>query len=873
MNYRRVVKFFIPALLLFLAGCATDKDAWLNINYNSITTRFNGYFNGKESLKEGVAQIQSRHVDDYNMVLPVFRYGDQTIASSANSYMDVAIRKASVQIQKRTMFIRGQEKNRWIDDCWLLIGKAHFYKMEYEMAMQNFDFIIARYRDKPSRYHAMLWKVRTNNQLKRFNDNEALLGLLQKNINSREVPRSVKKMYPLVRADFFIQQGNYEGAIVPLKNAIRLNRNKDVRARSTYILAQIYHQLDRCEEASKLYKKVVQLNPEYEMAFNAKINMARCFKLAKADGRTIKRYLNKMVRDEKNQEYLDQVYFALAEVYMKEKNDTLAMKNLRLSVAHSTTNLNQKAISSLMLADLYFKYENYPGAQAYYDSAVTYLQRDFPNYDVLMKKHDILSRLVNNIMVVHTQDSLQRLAKMPANERMRIVNGIIAEINRKEQEAKEQESQQFQNFGFLEMEMRNMQRQQQQTSEWYFDNPASRSFGYSEFKNKWGERKLEDMWRLSSRRGDGGLMTEEELKLDSIRQDSIKAVTAQLKDPEYYLKNIPLTPEAIDASNLKIEKALYNMGYIYFYDLSDVDKSIESFEKQMKRFPTGQMIPPACYQLYQVYTRLGFQDKAAAMKRQLLQEHPEHEYAMILSDPDYFANRAKELDKHRAMYAQTFSLYEQGKYADAKIKSDSALNNQSYSEAHPRFSLLNAMIVGNLDGKAAYVKALETTASKFGKTPEGIYASNLLNLLREDTVKKTATTEPDTDKKIDYSIYNFSATKNHLVLLIVDTKFGKVENVKNSVSDFNRKSFSSKNLNVTTTVLSANIQMITVSSFPNAREAMIYHDALKDDKVFAGRDAEGQSAVFAISGDNYPIFFKDRDVDKYMAFFRDHYFK
>lgn len=871
-SYRRVLRLLIPAFFVILiSGCATDKDAWLNRNYHSITTRYNGYFNGKESLKEGEAMLRERHQDDYSQVLYLFQTGDQTIASSANSYMDVAIRKAGVQIQKHTMYIRGKEHNRWIDDCWLLIGKGHFYKMEYEMANQNFDFVIARYRDQPTRYEAMLWKSRANTQMKRFEDNEALLGLLQKSIDARETSWKVKRLYPLVLADHHLQQGNYEAAINPLKKAIRLNRNKNVNTRTTFILAQVYQELGMLEEASKQYRKVIKKNPKYEMAFNAKINLAKCFSEEKGDARSIKKYLAKMAKDEKNKEYLDQVYFVLAEVYMKEKNDTMAMKNLKLSVQHATNNLNQKAISSLMLADLSFKHENYPDAQAYYDSAVTYLQKDYPNYDQLMKKHDILSRLVNNIMVVQVQDSLQRLAKMPAGERMRIVNGIIAEINRKEQEAREAETQQFQNFGFLEMENRNLQQQQKSSGDWYFDNPATRSFGFSEFRNKWGDRKLEDMWRLSNRRG-GDFMTEEELRLDSIRQDSIKSVQAQLKNPEFYLKNIPLTPEAMAASDAKIERALYNMGYIYFYELSDNDKSIESFELQIKRFPKGVMIPPAYYQLYQVYTRLGFHDKAAQVKNRLMQEHPDHEYAMILADPDYFKNRALELDRHKMFYNNAYALFINGKLKEAAAKVDSALAQSSFSDIHPRLSLLKALVLGKMEGKASYIKALEHTSSNYKNTPESKHATELLALLAEkDTSAESSGGQAK--KVIDYSIYAFNAGKTHLVLIIVDTKFGKGDRIKNKVADFNRKSFSSKNLNVTSTVLSDHHEMLTISSFTNAKDAMIYYNALKDGQVFTGKEAEGDSGIFVISSDNYPIFFKDRDIDKYNAFFLDHYFK
>ncbi len=868
-----VVPVFL--LLLLVTGCATDKDAWLNRNFNAMTTRYNGYFNGLESFKEGVVMVESRHEDDYTMVLPVFKYGDQTVASSANSYMDVAIRKAGTQIQKRSMYIRGKERNRMIDNCWMLIGKAHFYKMEYEQAGQTFDFVIARFSDLPTRYDAMLWKIRTNNQLNRYQDNEALFGMLQRSIDRKEAPHRVRRLYPLVRADFFLQQGNLQAAITPLKQAIRVNWRRGVKTRAMYILAQIYHELEQYEEASHYYKRVSNRNPDYEMTFNARINHARCYSMvAGGDGSTIKRQLNRMIRDEKNVDYLDQIYFALAEVYIAENNESIAMDKLRYSVANADNNPNQKALSSLLLADLCFKHENYADAQAYYDSAVTYLERDYPHYDKLMKRHDILSRLVNNIMLVQTQDSLQRLAKMPEGERMRIINGIIAEIERKEREAKERErsNQQFQQFGgSLQSHTRNMQHQQQQTSEWYFDNPATRSFGYTEFRNKWGDRKLEDMWRIHSRRG-GVLLTEEELRLDSIRQDSLKQVAARLKEPEFYLENIPLTPEAIEESNLSIERALYNMGYIYFHELSDYDKSIESFSKQVKRFPEGNMVPPAYYQLHQVYNRVGFQDLAARYKNKLTQEYPEHEYAKILADPNYLVNRARETDIRNRFYEQTFALYSGGQLQDARLKVDSALNERSFSEIHPRLSLLQAMIVGKTSGKEAYIDALEHTVASYKGTPESNHAQKLLTLLKPEQTDQPGD-KLEASGSIDYSIYSFQDKTRHLVLVVIDNKFGNANRAQATLSDFNRRSFSPKNLNLSSTVLSSNHDMITISSFTDGKDAMTYYNALVSQNIISGADGEGDMAIFVISSENYPIFFKDRDLDKYRAFFVDHYFQ
>ncbi|HRZ41376.1 MAG TPA: tetratricopeptide repeat protein [Bacteroidales bacterium] len=873
--FRRKSCTSIPVILLtmlMIAGCKTDKDAWINRNYHSLTTHYNGYFNGNESLKEGVEQIRQNHKDDYTRILPVFQYGDQTTASGANSYMDVAIKKASIRISKSTMFIRGQEKNRWIDDCWMLIGKAHFYKMEYEQAIQNFDFVIARYKNLPTRYEAMLWKIRANSQMKRFGDNEALLGLVQNSIEERQAPPAVKRMFPLVKADHFLQSGNPDGAIGPLKEAVKLTWNKKAKVRSMFILAQIYQKKGMYDEAATFYNRVIDKNPPYEMAFNAKINMARCYSAGSGGSKSIKKYLNKMMKDEKNKEYLDQVYFAMAEVYMKEKNDSLAMKNLRLSVASSLNNPNQKALSSLLLADLHFQHENYQDAQAYYDSAVTYLQKDYPEYEALMTKHKILTKLVANLLVVQTQDSLLRLSAMTPAERTRIVNGIISEITRKEQEAKAEEASGRQNVGFLEMENRNLNQMQKTTSEWYFDNPTTRSFGFTEFRSKWGERKLEDLWRISSKTGDASLLTPEELLADSLRKDSLKNVAANLKNPDFYLKNIPTTPEAIEAAHLKVEKALYNMGYIYYHDLEDLDKSAETFEQQIKRYAKGEWVPPALYQLSLVYADWGFADKAAQFRNRLVTEHPEHEYAKIVSDPDYFKNKAIASSAHKAYYTDTWNLFQEGKLAAAKARCDSAMANTQFVEGHPKFSLLKAMIIGKTEGKAPYQQALEHTATKYAKFPEGVYAGDLLKLLTAEVEKDTVQTAP-ADTKIDYSIYAFSAGKPHMVLIIIDTKYGKTDRVKNKISDFNRKSFSLKNLNTTSTILQAPLEMITVTGFSDAKDAKIYYDALISGNVVTGKDAEGSFHIFAISTDNYPIFFKDKDLAKYQAFFKDHYLK
>ncbi|MDT8307924.1 MAG: tetratricopeptide repeat protein [Bacteroidales bacterium] len=857
----------------FIFSCATDKDKWLNRNYHSITTQYNGYFNGNESFKSGVEQIESQHADNYTKILPVFKYGDKDVASSANNAMDVAIKKASIQISRHTMFIKGIERNRWIDNCWLLIGKAHFYKQHYEMAIQNFDFVIARYPNTITRHEAMLWKIRANNQRGKFAESEALFGVLKKIIDNNQTSNRVKRMFPLVHTDFFIQQGNYDGAIEPLKRAIKINRKKKIKVRALYILAQIHQDKNNLSVASDLYKKVIKMNPDYEMAFNAKINMARCFDVEGNSSRFIKKYLNKMLKDEKNKEYLDQVYFALAEVFLKEKNDLMAIKNLKKSVSTSTSNDNQKAISSLTLADIYFKREAYEQAQTYYDSAVIFLDKDYPNYEKIVTKKEILTNLVTNILIVQEEDSLQRLAAMSAGERMAVVRKIIDSIIEEERKQKEKENQQQMNsnIGFLEQESRTQNQQMQKSGTWYFDNPTARSLGYTEFQNKWGDRKLEDNWRLKSI-GEIGIDGEAEV-LDSLVLDSLEKLSKDLKDPNFYLQRIPLTEKQMTNSKKRMEDALYSIGYIYYHDLKDYDKSIEAYDSLLAKFPGGEKEPLTYYQLYQVYTSVGFADKAAFYRNLLIQKYPEHDYAQILNDPDYFRKKTEKENLIQTYYTNIYNLYKNKVYDDVILRCDSALNDKSFRPLYPRLSYLKALAYGNKGDKEKYIALLQEVVALYEESAEANYAKQALKYLQSER----GATEPGDSAinkpadKIDYSIYKYQPKTNHLFVFVVNTEKTDIEIVKNNISDFNNEYFSLKEFSTKNNVFTSGLQMITVSNFKSSKEALEYYSVLQGRATFVKKAESGIEGYFPVSLSNYSIFYQDKSIEKYNKFFIDKY--
>ena len=275
------------------------------------------FWNGRESYREGVEQLDKSVKDNYNKILPVFNYGTESDAQAMNPFMDRAIEKASVNIQRHSMFFNRKEYVRWIDDSYMLIGLGYFYKQEYSKARRTFEFVINEYKKNEIKYDAMLWLGNSYNQMGKYKRAQSVLDNLENEIdkNPKGVSSKVVKMLPLVRADMYILQEKYSQAKEPLIDAIYLRQKKTIDARVRFILGQIFQEEEEFYKASEYYRQVVKKNPPYEMAFNASINLARSYDTRYGDdSKDIVKQLNKMLKEDKNLEFRDQIYFALAEV-------------------------------------------------------------------------------------------------------------------------------------------------------------------------------------------------------------------------------------------------------------------------------------------------------------------------------------------------------------------------------------------------------------------------------------------------------------------------------------------------------------------------------------------------------------------------------
>ena len=898
-----------------------------------MTAHYNVWWNGNESLKEGIAALAKSNKDNYAKVLPVYQTGTKQEAQKVNPQMDRAVDKSAKTVRLHSIFIKGKEHIRWIPAAYLLMGKAQFYKQDYKTAIRTFNFIISQYKLAPEKDDAMLWLARCKNQLGEFESGQSFLDQEKDKMDRGEAPKSLTRDFATAYADFFVKQENYVPAIDYLILAIEHTHKKNTKTRLKFILAQIYQKTGDLQRATDLYKSVIKRSPPYEMAFNARINLAMSYDASKGNSKDIIKKLMKMVRDQKNKEYLDQIYYALAEVALRDKDKASAIKYLKLSVSTSNGNNYQKAISSLKLADLYFEIPEYINAQHYYDSTMMFLPKNYQNYELVKSKTEVLTDLVKNLLVVQVEDSLQAMAKMSPAERDKKIAAVIAEIIKEEQRKKEQE------LLLKQIPMSSIGSNGQlggNAGEWYFYNPSTMSFGFSDFTRKWGKRKLEDNWRISNKQtidyGDAQNDNKDLAGKDSSKvKDTLKA-SSNLKDKNYYLKDIPNTPEKLSKSNDRIEIALYNMGFIYFEGLKDHKKAVESFDTLLVRFPETKNKLSSYYESYLIYKDLEDKPNMELYKSKILTDFPESDYAKILLDPDYYKEIQARNNESTIFYEDTYKAFNDQNYKLVLTNYQTALTKYKKSKFFPKFEYIKVLSVGKMMGKDSLIAGLNQFISGFPKSDIVPMAKMALAYLikgknldlggnysiaenttdKEKTKKKkdkkdkkdnaskketkeiteakkdntdvknkadsiqinnTQTNTTTTTSSNTKGIFKINEESEHFFVMLVDATKINVNALKIKISDFNRKYYSNSNLSVTSLIFDKNTHMITVSKYANAEDAMLYFNTIKEnDYIFGSLNPETYN-TFVISSENYLTFYQVKDIDNYVSFFKDNYLK
>ena len=798
--------------------------------------------------------MEGSHEDDYSEILPLFIYGDEESATTIYPDMDKVIEKCSKVIERHSIYIKGKEHNRWIDDSYMLIGKARFYKREYFGALEIFEYVDRAFREEPVRAEALTWIARTHMEID--NEVKALL-TLEKIDKLRNMDLKYSADFHAVYADYFIREEKYEKAIPKLERAIVLTKRKKDRRRMVYVLAQLYHKLGDYSNASRYYTEVIRLKPNYIMDFNARISRAKAYDVTSNTSEKIKKELNKMLRDGKYEEFYDQVYFALAELAFRESEDSLGISYLKKSASSSVNNTKQKSLAYLKLGHIYFDRTNYITAQAYYDSTSTILEEGHEDYDLVMERLGGLTKLVENINIVENEDSLQRMANMGEKEREKIIYRIIRKIE-EEEERKRQELENSFALNYNTGNERNVGGAS--AGKWYFYNQTTKSLGVTEFYSVWGNRPLEDNWRRLNKKSKQAPGEED----PSATKDTTEGGGLTNKDLEFYLQKLPLTDSSMKVSHNKIIDALFAIGIIYKEDFTDLKKSNTYFERLINDYDTCRHALPTYYHLYRNYTNLNDGQKAAYYKNIILDEYPYTEYARLIKNPSYAKQRRDLSEKIEAFYTATYQLYDYRQYKDVIESCLSAEELFGDNPMKPKFDLLKALAYSKMGNREKFVETLKKIVIDHPTHEVKDKAEEMLEILgnKEESTSSNTASEVKFEDKIE--------GKHTFVLMLPE---GKVDanNIKIKLTDFNSSNFRERKLSVNSVLLDEEYQMVSVKEFDNKEEGLNYYDAFRLNKRELKGVNDKQYKSFIISAENLVILYKAKDINAYESFFEEKY--
>lgn len=870
--------FIYSTILLGIAtGCSTKKNNLLTRTYHNITSQYNIYFNGNESYKKGTQKID-KLPDDYTSILSLYKGNTSEAVSAVSADMDRSIKKSEKIITKHSITVKPKynpnttnprkkkllqkkQYNKWVDDAYLIQGKALFQKNQFLKANEVFRFILKEYPNENVAIEANIWLVRSLILTKEYTEAEDIL----KNLAALpDFPKKLLSFFNAAYGELYIKKNQLDLAIVKMESALQYSRRKKDKLRFTFILAQLYQEKGLDDKALEAYKKVIKLNPPYEMTFNARVNMAGVFRSDYLSANEIRKQLNKLLKDIKNKDYQDQIYYALANIDEKEENFESALTNYKLSTLKSTSNTKQKVKSFLAIADIYYARKDYLKAASYFDSTMLLIDDTYNNYEVISSKANNLGKLQENLKKVAFEDSVQFIAKMSVNERNAFIDQIIEKVKEEEAEAIQLENERLQELQYnAQYPGQNNNTLQNQESQWYFYSPTAKSYGENEFKKKWGARKLEDNWRRSNKKTTDGESQEENLAESTDKKSKLSN-----KSREYYEVNIPLTDSALKVSHERIRDGLYNSGFIFYNSLNEPILATRQYDEIIQRYPSNPISADAAFQLYTIFLQLNNEGKALEYKTFINNNFPNTVFYNILNNPGYITElqtKEKEIANH---YEKAYLLYQEENYSQAYEMSNYGMVNYSNHKLVPKYELIKSLSEGKLKNDETLRTLLIAYIKKYPYSDETKLAKEIVRHL--DVESPEIKIAEDQQKAI--TLFNQKMDETHVFVISIDTRTAKASQSIFNLINYNLDHFSNSNLNVSSEKIDDNNSLIIVRSFVNGKEALNYYDsALKQKDLLTKDVGSGINYMYIISNSNLEILKKEKADIAYQNFFKSNY--
>jgi tetratricopeptide (TPR) repeat protein len=911
---RQMATLLIVLFSLVLSGCSTKKNTASTRWWHSFNARYNTYFNGNQAFIDGNLEKEKGNKDNYTEIIPLYMVGNKQSREIGKGQYDRAIEKSEKAIRRHSIkakpewnsskrktakdreWLGRREYNPFLWRAWMLLGKSQFQKGAFDEAAATFTYMSRLYHTQPMQSGlAKAWLAKSYTELGWMYDAEDVI----RNMSRDSMDFRAVKDWDYTYANYYIHSGDYQKAIPYLRKAISHERRKVQRAREWFLMGQIQNQLGNKDEAYKAYRKVVACNPPYELEFNARI--AQTEVMADRNGRQMISKLKRMAVNDNNAEYLDQVYYAIGNIYMLQKDTAQAIAAYEKGNQKSVRNGIEKGVLLLTLGNIYWQMEKFNDAQRCYGEAIGLLDKDRKDYDELAYRSKVLDELVPFTDAIHLQDSLLELSTMPEEERLKAIDRVIDALKKKEKEERDAR---------LLAEAEQMEQEQQRTGnqlspgnqaaptitqrgngEWYFYNPMAVNQGKIAFQRQWGKRENKDNWqRINQTVVAMSEQQEEETPEGTENQeanDSIDIATPKEDTPqdslsadpherEYYLAQIPFTDEQKAVCHDIIKDGLFHAGVIFKDKLDNLTLSEKHLVRLTDNYTDYEYLDEALYHLYLLYARQDRMDKANACLNRMKRDFPESEWTTLLADPFYKENARFGEHIEDSLYAAAYEAFKTDRYDIVKGNARVSADRFPLGENRAKFLFIEGLSMLNEGDGDGCIERLKTVVEKYpnsevselaGMIVKGVQDGRRLHGGKFDIgdiwSRRDITLGSDSTAVIELSA---ERNENFMFILAYEPDSINENQLLFEMARYNFTNFLVRNFDI---VLDEDngLHRMRISGFLNYDEALQYARQLFADKAMAAFLKPCHHLI--ISENNLALIGTRFSYDEYMQFYED----
>ena len=911
---------FLCIALFFVYGCVANKDTALDRRFQNLTARYNYIYNSNVLLTEYNEGLLQTYVDNYERILPVYLDPEPQVKlvltpGAPNKNLDEVITKGQTIINEKSF-------SNYIDDSYMLLGKANYLKGNYFIASEYFDYTAKTYKsDLKTFVMAMNWKARSQMQLNNMPVADRIIDTMLRAAD--DLKRDLAA--PLATtAQMRIYQKRNKEAIMLLENAIRLADDKQLRIRWQYILAQLQENENDLQNAFINYTKVENSNAPFEMYFHANLQRIKLRALISGYKVDEEKALLALLKDDKNFDYTDQIYYQVGELFSKEGNYVKAEENYKKSIQKSTGNESQKALSYLKVADLNFReFKNYVNAKIYYDSAVVILPKNFPDYDNIVKKAENLQYLTDRFIIIAKEDTAQMIAKLPEAEREERVKAYLSPKVGELVNVAPTKDQSINNPAFPGQSLNAPQTGAGNT--FYFNNNAAISNGFADFKKRWGNRPLEDNWRQSQR--SSAQETNQVLAGGNVATAIVpangtdtQASGDQTSLEKKFLDSLPVTPALLAKSDQKIIDAYFEIASFYQQELNDKAEANKIYLELLRRYPDNNHLAAIYYSLHLNFK--GVDENRSNEYRQLvLTKFPESNFAKTILDPSYSAKKEQLENTVIKNYNTVFDAYVKKDYQSVIKQVNDNIDAFPNNNLAPQYAYLRAIAVGRTSKVDAliteftkitafypddmvitplvrdHLKYIEANLAEFQQRPVALidFDPNAIRFLAQENTAPTAakplkpenktaaveqpakpvmTEKPEEVKPVvpvnPSSIFSAAKSNEYYYVIDVADVTLTLSSSRFGIGQFNRGNYPDNDLAHKLVELD-NDQLIYVTSFIDLEDAKLYESSITGQLKNIMKVPENLYKGFIISKENFEKLTSRQRINEYLQFLNDNY--